>query len=219
MIEIIPNWHPIFVHFTLALLSVSLGLFIVGKFVKCDQAILVAKWNLWMGAGISLFTLVAGVYAYNTVAHDTPSHEAMTEHRNWALATMALLVPVVIWSVVSHRQKKPVSMGFLALFLVVGGLLASTGWHGGEVVYRYGLGVMSLPKTDSHDHGAHDHGDGGHGEASHDDGHAHDDTGHDSLDMFHDDMQMDDMDMGDMEMDNMSMDSRGGKDDGHDHSH
>jgi len=27
--EIIPNWHPIFVHFTVALLSLSVGLFIV----------------------------------------------------------------------------------------------------------------------------------------------------------------------------------------------
>ncbi len=218
MIEIIPNWHPVFVHFTLALISVSLGLFIVGRFANCDQAILVAKWNLWIGAGISLLTLVAGVYAYNTVAHDTPSHEAMTEHRNWALATLALLVPVVIWSVLAHRQKKAVSMGFLALFLVVGGLLATTGWHGAEVVYRHGVGVMSLPKTDTHDHGAHDHGEGDdHGEAG------HDDVGHDSHDMSHDDLQMDDMSMEEMEMDDMAMDSLdkddGHHDDGHDHTH
>lgn len=204
MIEIIPNWHPIFVHFTLALLSISLGLFIVGTLAKCDQAILVAKWNLWIGASISVFTVIAGIYAYNTVAHDTPSHEAMTEHRNWALATMALLVPVVIWSVIAHRQKKPVSSGFLALFLVVGISLASTGWHGGEVVYRYGLGVMSLPKTDDHDHGAHDHGAGGHGESEHDD-HASHGTHHD------------DISMGDMSMDDTSMESLGRKDDNHHH--
>lgn len=199
MIEIIPNWHPVFVHFTVALLTVSLGLFLFSQLVKCDQAVLVAKWNLWIGAGVSLLTLVAGFYAYNTVAHDTPSHEAMTEHKNWALVTLALLLPVVVWSVLAHRQGKTLGAAFVALFLVVGGLLAATAWHGGEVVYRYGLGVMSLPKTDSHDHGAHGHSD----EAAGDDHHGDSGHGHDSLGMT--DMQMGDMDMSDMGMDEMSM--------------
>lgn len=237
MIEIIPNWHPVFVHFTVALLSVSLGLFIVGKFAKCDQATLVAKWNLWIGAAISLLTLAAGFYAYNTVAHDTPSHEAMTEHKNLALITLALLLPVVVWSVLLHRRNKEFGVAFLGLFLVVGAMLASTAWHGGEVVYRYGLGVMSLPKTDSHDHGAHGHGgESASGDHPHDDGHNHgsdehgdSDHGHDSSSMM--DMSMDDMDMGDMGMDDMSMESDEvhvhddgsqhvhGKNDGDDHLH
>jgi hypothetical protein len=32
MFEIIPNWHPIFVHFTVALLSLAVGLFVVVHF-------------------------------------------------------------------------------------------------------------------------------------------------------------------------------------------
>lgn len=210
MIEIIPNWHPIFVHFTVALLSVSLGLFVVVQVVKCDQAILVAKWNLWIGAGISLLTLAAGVYAYNTVTHDTPSHEAMTVHRNFALVTLALLVPVVVWSVMAHRQGKALGLRFVALFLVVGSLLGTTAWHGGEVVYRYGLGVISLPKTDSHDH------------AGHDDGHDHDHEGNDSKSMTNEGMDMSDMNMEDLNMDDMSIESMpqdDHHDDGHDHEH
>ncbi|MBL4850981.1 MAG: hypothetical protein JKY90_01690, partial [Gammaproteobacteria bacterium] len=37
---------------------------------------------------------------------------------------------------------------------IAGAVLASTAWHGGEVVYRYGIGVISLPKVegDGHDH-------------------------------------------------------------------
>lgn len=208
MIEIIPNWHPVFVHFTVALLSVSLGLFVLGLVVKCDQAVLVAKWNLWIGAGISLLTLAAGFYAYNTVAHDTPSHEAMTEHKNLALITLGLLVPVVLWSVISHRKAKALGAGFVVLFLLVGGMLASTAWHGGEVVYRYGLGVMSLPKTDKHEHAGHAHGDAAVGEHA-DSAHGHGD--HDVIDE------------GDMSMDEMDMDSmpqaEAHQNDGHDHDH
>ena len=212
MIEIIPNWHPVFVHFTVALLSVSLGLFVLSLVVKCDQAVLVAKWNLWIGAGISLLTLAAGFYAYNTVAHDTPSHEAMTEHKNLALITLALLVPVVLWSVISHRKGKTLGAGFVVLFLLVGGMLASTAWHGGEVVYRYGLGVMSLPKTDKHDHAGH-HGDAvgeEHADSAH--GHGH----HDVIDEG--DMSMDEMDMEDMSMESMPQ-GDGHQNDGHDHDH
>ena len=39
---------------------------------------------------------------------------------------------------------------------VAGSVLVSTAWHGGEVVYRYGIGVMSLPNVeegaDGHNH-------------------------------------------------------------------
>lgn len=219
MIEIIPNWHPVFVHFTVALLSVSLGLFVLNLVVKCDQAVLVAKWTLWMGSGISLLTLAAGIYAYNTVAHDTPSHEAMTQHKNLALITLALLVPVVLWSVVSERKGKVLGAGFVVLFLLVGGMLASTAWHGGEVVYRYGIGVMSLPKTDKHDHAGHVDGavDMGHSDTAH----GHGDTealempmdgmdmGHSNTAHGHDDSEALEMPMDDMDMDGMSMDSSG----------
>ena len=209
MIEIIPNWHPVFVHFTVALLSVSLGLFALSLLVKCDQAVLVAKWNLWIGAGISLLTLAAGIYAYNTVAHDTPSHEAMTEHKNLALITLGLLLPVVVWSVMLHRKGKNFGAGFVVLFLVVGGMLLSTAWHGGELVYRYGLGVMSLPKADEHDHAGHSHG-GHHDDDSHD---HHDDLEHEHGDHESGEMSMDEMDMESME----EADHHG--DDGHDHDH
>lgn len=43
---------------------------------------------------------------------------------------------------------------FIGLLLAAGVLLASTAWHGGELVYRHGLGVMSLPQPEGegHDH-------------------------------------------------------------------
>jgi len=168
MIEIIPNWHPLFVHFTVGLLSIAVLLSIVVQFLPVgqlrEQWQLVAQWNLWIGAGITVLTVVAGVVAYNSVAHDTPSHEAMTEHRNWALVTAAAFIVLAIWSWRRVKAGLGMSTVLLIVLLISGGLLASTAWLGGEAVYRYGLGVMSLPKTDSHDH---DHGGevGGHGSA------------------------------------------------------
>ncbi len=206
MFEIIPNWHPIFVHFTVALLSLSVGLFVVTHFMSGplkEQWQIVAKWCLWFGAGFTLITGATGLYAYNTVAHDTPSHLAMTEHRNWAIATISLFVAMAIWSVVWIRQRKPLNVIFIVAMVISGGVLASTAWHGGEVVYRYGLGVMSLPKAEGDGHN-HSHG-GGH------------DHGGSSADNHHDDMSDMEMDFGGM--DEMMEGVEQGHNDGHDHDH
>lgn len=158
MFEIIPNWHPIFVHFTVALLSLAVGLFAVTPLVSSplkEQWLVVARWTLWFGAGFTVITVAAGFYAYNTVAHDTPSHAAMMDHRNWAVATIALFMALTVWSVVAVRKGKQLGVAFVVAMLISGGVLASTAWRGGEAVYRYGLGVMSLPKAkgEGHDHG------------------------------------------------------------------
>jgi len=202
MLEIIPNWHPIFVHFTVALLSLATGLFVVTPFVKSplkEQWQTVARWALWFGAGFTIVTGLTGLYAYNTVAHDTPSHLAMTEHRNWAIVTIALFLALAAWSIVWVRKNKPLGTVFVVCIAIGGGVLASTAWHGGELVYRYGLGVMSLPKAegDGHDHahgGGQDHG-----------------SNSNSADSQHDDMSDMEMDFGDMD--------EVMKDDGHDHEH
>lgn len=168
MPAIIPNWHPIFVHFTVALLSIAAILHLASHFVtnttRAEQCALVARWNLWLGAGFTLFTVAAGGYAYYTVAHDAPSHAAMTVHRNWALATTVVFLAIVAWEFRLQREKRGKSWLFTGLLLVAAGLLVSTAWHGSELVYRYGLGVMSLPKPEG---AGHEHGGGnaqGHGD-------------------------------------------------------
>jgi len=160
MIEIIPNWHPILVHFTIGLLATSVVFFLLSKLLPVSQTLksnwqVVAHWCLWVGMAITLLTVLAGYFAYNSVAHDTPSHAAMTEHRNWAFVTAAAFAFLTIWSIVLRLKKRIPGYGFLIGALISGSLLASTGWHGGEAVYRYGLGVMSLPKVEENSDGGH----------------------------------------------------------------
>lgn len=166
MIEIIPNHHPIFVHFTLGLLGSSVGLFVLTRIIsKPDlkhQLLIVAHWNLWLGTLATIFTIAAGWYAFNTVEHDDPSHEVMLVHRNLALMTFIVVVVLASWSWRKFRPAKQVSLSFLAAAVLAAGLLVSTAWHGAELVFRHGLGVISLPDLDKHRH----EGDG----RSHDDG-------------------------------------------------
>ena len=49
MIEIIPNWHPILVHFTIGLLAISTALYAAGYALKKENLLIAARWNLWLG--------------------------------------------------------------------------------------------------------------------------------------------------------------------------
>lgn len=160
MIQILPNWHPIFVHFTVALLSLAVLFSLVNIWLRegklKEQWLILARWNLWLGTAFGIVTALAGWDAYNTVTHDAPSHAAMTAHLYWALATLSAFVVLSLWSAWNVYNQKKASILFAVLLLAGGGLLASTAWHGGELVYRYGLGVMSLPQAE-------EAGDDGHG--------------------------------------------------------
>ena len=153
MIEIIPNWHPVFVHFTVALWSLAIVFNIVTPLLPDgnikQQWFYLSRWNLWLGTGFGIITASAGWFAYNSVLHDAPSHAAMTDHRNWALVTLGLFVLLAGWSLWCDRKNRLPGKLFLAGLLIGGVLLAGTAWRGAEAVYRYGLGVMSLPKPES----------------------------------------------------------------------
>lgn|SRR5690554_1833235 len=178
MIEIIPNWHPVFVHFTVALLLMA-ALFYLIAFLPAGRwqgpLLSAARINLFTGTVVTVATVVAGVYAYNSVQHDDPSHLAMTDHRDWALFTSALWVLGAVWEGWRAMRGRGRS-AFIAVALIAAAvLLGVTGFKGGELVFRYGLGVQSLPNIDTHAHLG-----GSEATHRHDDTHSHDEppSGH-----------------------------------------
>lgn len=161
MPEIIPNYHPILVHFTIALLSISVLFYLLRLFLPInhrwkEQWLNMANWSLWTGCLFAIATVIAGWFAYNSVAHDAPSHAAMTLHRNWAIPTAILFLLLGLSSIRLAIHNKLPGFKFLSVSIIAAILLMVTGWLGAEAVYRYGLGVMSLPKVeagaDGHNH-------------------------------------------------------------------
>lgn len=168
MIEIIPNWHPVFVHFTIGLLSMAALFYLAGRLTGKENLLIAARWNLWAGTAITIGTVIAGFAAYYSVAHDETSHIAMVDHRNWALTTAGTFLGLACWALWKQRGAKTVAKTFVIFMLLGAGLLTITGYKGGELVYRHGTGVMRLPETGSpttenqdqsgtHDHSQHDH--------------------------------------------------------------
>ena len=171
--EIIPNWHPMLVHFTVALLTISALLYLAGLVLKKPNLLVVARWNLWIGALVTILTVIAGFDAYNSIPHDGPLHAAMTDHKNWALITASVFGVLALWALFKHRGAKTVGVAFVGLILLASGLLAVTGYKGGEVVYRHGGGVMRMPEIS---------GDGGHGSHAHGEEHG-DMPAHNTMDI------------------------------------
>jgi uncharacterized membrane protein len=158
MLEIIPNWHPIFVHFSVAFISLLGALQVVIWFKsssdKIKELLFMQKALMVITSFFVLLTVYTGWLAFNSVQHDSPSHMAMTDHRNWAVSTaVVFLMSAVIYFIRSSLRSSLVGVLLIMSTLLVG----VTGYKGGEIVYRYGLGVMSLPQVsesagDGHDH-------------------------------------------------------------------
>lgn len=150
MLEIIPNYHPIFVHFTIALITISVITFILALLcpnngVVQKECFIVSRWCLWLGALSTIPTLIAGFHAYYTVSHNSISHHVMTIHRNWALTTSTIIwiVAFLSWKKWLTKENKAIYMLGAVISLC---LIAITGWYGSELVYRYGIGVLASPK-------------------------------------------------------------------------
>ena len=187
MIEIIVNLHPALVHFPVALISISALFHIAAKLLgrQSRYAIncaVLAHSTLWLAALTALPTVLFGWLASNTVNHDDAGHAAMLLHRSWAIATVLVLAVIAAWDISYHKINTIPSARLVAFVIVASGLVTTTAWHGAELVYRHGLGVMSIPPSGGEGH-AHEHADGeGHGnsmpeqkiEPSHEDAHDHD---------------------------------------------
>jgi uncharacterized membrane protein len=164
------QWHPIFVHFTIAPLAISAVLFAfvwrIGNPAWRTRLLAAAELNLWIGTAVTALTVVFGWIAFGTVPHDETVHELMVRHRTFALATFGgfvALTAVSIW----HRRHAGYP-SFLFAVALLGGLagLAATAVLGGQLVFEHGLAVErpaamapsgERPATESQPDHHHDH--------------------------------------------------------------
>ncbi len=152
MLSKIYLWHPIFVHFSVALLSLATLFFILSalfpRLILRHQWVIVAEWNLWVGLGLSVLTALFGWLAFGTVSHDDVSHELMEVHAAFALTTVGIFALAAAWSWWQRKTERYPSWAFIGLIAVGFTLLVSTGLRGGELVYIRGLAVTVLPKSE-----------------------------------------------------------------------
>ena len=170
--EIIPNLHPIAVHFPIVLTLIaflfSLAAYIRRSHALAPQLAATGHFTLWLAAITAATAVLFGWLAFNSVNHDDAGHAAMLLHRAWAIPTAIGLVLLACWDAWKHRVNALMPILALALLFLLSGAIAVTGWLGGEVVYRHGIGVLSLPASEGTGHSHHhDHGGAESAEHSH----------------------------------------------------
>ena len=161
--QIIPNLHPAVVHFPIALTMVAFILGLAARLFRqsaSSTSLAAAGYYALILAAVSAVAAVGlGWLAFNsTMNHDDAGHAAMLLHRAWAIPTAVGLVLVAIWHSLKSRQDSPMSIPVLVCLAGLSMSVATTAWLGSEVVYRHGIGVLSLPASGGHNHAGHHHG-------------------------------------------------------------
>ena len=145
---IIPNWHPIFVNFTVALSFVALLFMVMSRFTPKQELRIQwrhsARWTLWFGGLFTVLTLLSGFQAFASLAQDASYTPVLITHRNWGVLSGAVFCVMVFWSISCCRGGRIAGYGFLVTMLSLVAMTNLTAWYGAELVYRYGVGVMPL---------------------------------------------------------------------------
>ncbi|PPD18492.1 MAG: hypothetical protein CTY27_01540 [Methylotenera sp.] len=157
--QIIPNFHPIVVHFPIALTVIAF-LLNIASYVRRSHPISVqlagaGHFTLWLAALSAAVAVLFGWLAFNSISnHDDAGHAAMLLHRAWAIPTAFGLILLASWDAWKYRVNELISVPMLFFLLLLSQAIAVTGWLGGEVVYRHGIGVLSMPSSGTgHAHG------------------------------------------------------------------
>jgi uncharacterized membrane protein len=141
-------WHPMMVHFPLALVIVAALLFVAARLLRSDGAAatlaIVATWNLVLGAIAAVLALATGLAAVLDLDVGAAVHQAIGLHMKWAMFTTLALVLLAVWRGAGTAQSSRPSWLFLIVLLAAAATLTFTGYRGGKNVYEYGVGVKKI---------------------------------------------------------------------------
>ena len=142
-----PAWHPIVVHFAIALLATAAGALVLARFLKAPMvsaaAAVTGTWNLYLGALAAFFAALTGLAAaFASQCRGADAMHAVSLHFRWALATTLLFALIAIGRLAQNRSDAPPSSAIATLLALGFICLCITGYLGGQNVYVHGIGVM-----------------------------------------------------------------------------
>jgi uncharacterized membrane protein len=133
------------VHFPLALVLVAVPLLIAARFLRNEAmagtVATVGTWNLCIGAAAALIALATGLGAVLNLNVDAAARQAISLHMKWAMFTTLALLLLAVWRGAGTAQRSRPSWVFIIVLAAAAAALAITGYHGGQNVYRFGVGV------------------------------------------------------------------------------
>ena len=135
--------HPYVVHFSVALILLSVTLFYLGTLAGTRPwaagVLTAARWNLWIGAAFALASIASGFVDYIAAQCDTDTIAATIIHRRSGAVTWwsALIAGIAVYRT-RHHAPGPL---LLAWLLLVGVAASTAAALGTGLTYDRGLGV------------------------------------------------------------------------------
>lgn len=161
-----PNWHVIFLHYPIALLTLGLLIELLSFLWPRGGFRVAGRWMILLGALLTIPTATSGIYAFRDALipalgdpvlmpwHQVAEQSRWTEQQwefmsrhAWynAIGTALVLVAVVAWTASGDRLRRKLYLPALGLLIVGVAMFTLGAWHGGEAVYRYGTAVQEGP--------------------------------------------------------------------------
>ena len=137
--------HPIVVHFVIAMALITVVFDVIGVFSRKKNLFEVSFWNLIVATVAIFVAIIFGQVEAGLANPYGASRDILNIHSTigWSLAgVLALLTG---WRYVA-RQKDPANLprGFLALDVVLAGLVITQVYLGDKLVWAYGLHTVPV---------------------------------------------------------------------------
>lgn len=150
------TFHPLFVHFPIALLALAGIAALVDILQSKYQLKKVVLWNLiagTIGAGIAV---ISGLRDASVIPHNQTIHEILEVHERIGIAILTLSTILSVWFILRKLKMKKVENLVFVLAIWIGlALVGYTGYLGGKMVYDNGAGIKPMQSTfpaEDHEH-------------------------------------------------------------------
>ena len=143
----VTSLHPFFVHFTMALFLVAVGLDVAGRW-SGNQKYHSAAWiNLVLAGGFAAASVAAGMAAEIHLLISPEAHATLTLHKKLGFAVAGCIAALSIWRATSKgRFPARGGLAYLAVALLGSGLTLATGYYGAQMVYSEGVAVKAVDR-------------------------------------------------------------------------
>ncbi len=140
--------HPVLVHFTIALFSLSVLFDILGRIFKKDS-FHVAAWLNLIGGGVAVIaTVIFGVIAESRAPHTDAGHALIETHETIGFIVLGIILVLAIWRFFLKGKLPVKGLAIYFVIAILGVFLMFVGaYYGGEMVYTHGYGVKATAAT------------------------------------------------------------------------
>ncbi len=135
------NFHPLTVHFPIALLLAALLVETLALGFKKPHWHRIALWNLVLGTLGAAVAVLTGRQAAATAKHSFEIHQIMVLHERLGYVVLGMAVLVIGWRLwVRDRLSVRSRRMAWALLGIACGIMAFSAHLGGRMVYEFGVG-------------------------------------------------------------------------------